>query len=106
MKKTYYRIQLFKGASSLCSTIAVLAAESNGGDKNVSLKQLKTVADGHILMYPILNEDTTAELIGDDLLHIDAKQRDGSYKTVCAIQQVELWETTNSELMENEEAVL
>lgn len=92
MKKTnYFRIQLFDGANSTCEALVILAAQSNGGQRELSLKQIKTVADGQIIAYPTLNKDTTAEMIGDNLLHIDTKV-DNEYKTVCIIEEVEVME--------------
>lgn len=89
--KTYFKIQLFAGATNLCDTLVLLAAKRNGGARNISLNDLKTVADGQILQYPVLNKDTTAELIGDNLLHIDTKVS-SEYKTVCIIEEVEVFD--------------
>lgn len=101
MKKTnYFRIQLFERSTNLCDSLVILAAKTNGGARDVSLKQLKTVAEGQILQYPALNEDTTAELIGDNLLHIDTKIGD-TYKTVCVIEKVEIMELGKVVEMDN-----
>lgn len=90
--KKYFKIQLLDGAGnvSLCKDIVLLAAQSNGGDKPKTLQQLKTVAEGQQMLYPVINE-CTVELIGDCLLHIDTKIR-GEYKTVCVIEECELYE--------------
>jgi len=87
-KTTYFRIELCEGATSLCDTITVLAAKANGG-KAITLQQLKIVADGALIQYPILNDDVTIEMIGDNVLHVDRKIGD-EYRTVCRIEEVEL----------------
>lgn len=90
MKKTnYFRIQLFEGDVSLCKDLVLLASRSNGDGRQTSLKELKTVAEGQIIQYPGLHANTSAELIGDNLLHIDTKVG-SEYKTVCIIEQVEV----------------
>lgn len=90
MKKTnYFRIELLDGANTLCQSIVVMAAKSNGGEKNYTLAQMKTVADGETLLYPSLNDDITCELIGDTILHIDRKIGN-EYKTVCRIEEIEI----------------
>lgn len=90
-KKTYFRIQLLEGANSLCNTLVLLAAQTNGGAKKITLPMLKNVADSETILYPSLNINTSAELIGDNLLHIDTKVGE-SYKTVCVIEEVEIME--------------
>jgi hypothetical protein len=91
MKKTTFRINLCEGSNSLCETLALLAAHSNGGKSKLSLSQLKTVADGKIIEYPYNNENTKAELIGNNLLHIDRKVGD-EIRTVCSIEEIEVFE--------------
>ena len=71
--KTMFRISLMPNATSLAEKMAVMAAENNGGARQFTLSQIKTVADGNLLEYPSLNKDTTCELIGDNLLHLDRK---------------------------------
>ena len=44
MKKTIYRIELRSGANSVCETIAIMAAKSNGGTP-VTLEQLKMIGE-------------------------------------------------------------
>ena len=87
------RITLFdQHSNSLCETLALQAAKSNGSDNKITLNQLKMIADGQVLLYPHGNKDTTAELIGDNhYLHIDRKVGD-DYVTALIIEQVEIVE--------------
>ena len=92
MTKTHFRISLYPDSNFLlCERLAVLAAMSNGGSVNLTMEQLKTVADGNILEFPHANSGCVAELIGGHLLHIDRKIGE-EYKTVLAIEQVEILE--------------
>lgn len=90
MTKTHFRISIFDYATELCNKLAAMAAKANGGSP-ITLEQLKTVAEGNILEYPSLNEGCVAELIGGHILHIDRKIGQ-EYKTVLAIEQVEILE--------------
>ena len=91
MKSTkQFRVKLFEGSTPLATTLVTLAAMSNGG-KTLSIEQLKNVAESECILYPSLNADTQAEIIGDNLLHIDRKIGD-DYKTICSIEEVELTE--------------
>jgi hypothetical protein len=104
-KKNYYRVQLLDGYNKLSETLVLMAAKSNGGQLPLSIRQLKGIADSEILIYPSLNKNITPELISDNLLHIDVK--DGSeYKTVCIIEQIELWETEPVMMEESEDFIL
>jgi hypothetical protein len=87
--KKYYRISIFK-SHRLGELLANLAAKSNGGNY-VSLADLVNVTKSEKLQYPTLCGEFTAELIGDNLLHIDAKNGD-TYETVCSIEEVEVFE--------------
>lgn len=78
-------------STGLADTLAVMAAKANGNDKSFTLANLKTVADGQILLYPSLNENTACELIGENILHLDRKVGD-NYETVLRIEQVEIME--------------
>lgn len=84
-----YRIFLLPHSNSLAETLAILAAKSNGRDKKHTLSDLKNVADGQMVLYPSLNEDTTCELIGGNTLHLDRKVKDG-YETILIIEQIEV----------------
>ena len=86
-----YRISLFPNSNPLAETLAVLAAKSNGYEKRYTLADLKTVADGQLILYPTLNSDTTCELVGDSTLHLDRKVGD-SYETVLIINEVDILE--------------
>lgn len=90
MKTTQFRIKLFDGSTSLADTIALLAAKSNGG-KSYTIAQLKGVFEAECLLYPSLNGGCQAELIGENMLHIDRKIGE-DVKTICEIEQVEIWE--------------
>ena len=79
-----------EGSTSLCDTLVILAAKSNGGDKHYSLQQLKTVADGKIIEFPVSNEGVTVELIGEHLLHID-RNMDDEWQTICSIEEIEVF---------------
>jgi len=90
MKKTIYRTSIFKGANDLCEKIVVMASKSNGG-KFVALTDLKTVVDGNRIQWPTLYGDCTAEITGEDTLHIDRKIGD-DFETVCKIEMIEVLE--------------
>lgn len=89
--KKYFRIELTTDANTTCEHIVTLAAMANGKANNLSIEELHTIAKGQILSFPTINKDTTAELISNDLLHIDRKIGD-DYKTVCVIQEVMVME--------------
>lgn len=90
MKKTIFRVTLFSHADDLCEKLVAMAAKANGGAK-ISLKDIKTVSDGNSIQYPSLYGERTAEIIGGNMLHIDRKIGT-EYHTVCAIQEVEVFE--------------
>jgi len=90
MKKTIYRTALFNGFNEPCEKVVLLAAKSNGG-AIISLNDLKTVVDAMKIEYPLLCVDLKAELIGDNLLHIDRKIGE-QYEKVCSIERVEILE--------------
>ena len=91
MNKTIYRITIFADAcNGISETLAVLAAKSNGGNF-LSLAQLKSVADGKAIEYPSLYEGVHAELIGDNLLHVDMKRGD-EYRQSLVLEMVEIFE--------------
>jgi len=87
--KTMYRIYLMPHSTSLAEKMAIMAAQSNGEVKPYTLKQIKMVADGNILEYEALNRDTTCELIGENVLHLDRKVGE-QYETVLRIEKVEI----------------
>ena len=89
-KRTYFRIELSDTATSVCDTVALLAAKANGGRK-ITIDQLKAVVDANAIQYPTLNEGVSAELIGGTRLHIDRKIGE-DYVTVCTIEEVEVLE--------------
>ena len=92
MKATkMYRVTLFENSNSLAETLAVLAAKSNGCEKKYSLQDLNDVAKGQIILYPSMNENTTCELIGSHILHLDKKVKD-KYETVLKLEEVEIME--------------
>ena len=103
--KTMFRISLMPNATSLAEKMAVMAAENNGGARQFTLSQIKTVADGNLLEYPSLNKDTTCELIGENLLHLDRKVGE-NYETVLAIEQVEIMEVPTLSAYENTGGIL
>ena len=94
MKKTTCRISIFDYANNLCETIAILAAKSIGSENKTSLQSLCNVIEGQKILYPASNENITAELIGENTLHIDRKIID-EYKTVLIIEEVEIFELAN-----------
>ena len=104
MKRNYFRIELSDDATALCNVLVSLAAKSNGGEVKYTLEQMKTVADGNLIEYPNANKDTTCEIIGDTILHIDRKIGD-NYKTVCRIEQVEIVETAKVVDFESEDDI-
>lgn len=91
MKKTNYRINLFEGSTTLCDTVVLLAAKSNGNVEKTTLEQLKGVVESESLLYPTANRNTKAEIIGERLLQIDTKIGE-EYKTVCTIEMVEIFD--------------
>lgn len=95
MKTTQFRIKLFAGANTLAETIALLAAKSNGG-KVLTIEQLQGVFEAQCILYPSLNDDIKAELIGGTLLHLDRKIGE-DYKTVCTVQLIEVEELETTE---------
>jgi len=95
-----YRISLLPNSNSLAENLAVIAARVNGGLNAYSLEQIKTVADGNILEYPSLYPDTTCEIIGDHILHLDRKVGD-NYETVLILEQVDILEVPTISSYEN-----
>lgn len=88
---TTYRITIFdKYCLSLAETLAILAAKSNGNENKYSLQDLKNVAEGQKILYPSINENTTCELIGNNILHLDRKIGE-DWQTTLIIEQVELF---------------
>jgi len=77
-------------ASVFKRTRVAMAAKSNGGAA-ISLNDLKTVVDGNRIQYPTLYGDITAEIIGENTLHIDMKIGE-EYQTVCSIEKIEVLE--------------
>lgn len=94
-KTTQFRIKLFAGANTLAETISLLAAKSNGG-KVLTIEQLQGVFDAQCILYPSLNDDIKAELIGGTFLHLDRKIGE-DYKTVCTVQLIEVEELETTE---------
>jgi len=91
-KNTQFRVTLFEGADSLAEKIVSLAAKSNGRKENkFTLEQLKGVVESEVILYPALYKDTSAEIIGGRILHLDTKRGD-EYNTVCVIEEVEVLE--------------
>jgi len=88
--KKYYRISIFKN-NRVGEILAGLAAKSNGG-QYMTLPELAAVAKAEQITYPTLCGEFTAELIGDSLLHIDAKTGADTYETVLSIEEVEVFE--------------
>jgi len=95
MKKTIFRTTLLDGSNDLCNTLVLMAAKSNGGAK-IALNQLQMIAEANKIQWPVLYGDITAELIGENLLHIDKKIGE-DYQTVCIIEQVEVFEMGKTE---------
>ena len=95
MKKQMFRVTLTENANNSCSDLVLLSAKSNGG-KRLTLLQLKNLYDSDKIRYPTITKDSTAELLSDNLLHIDQKVGE-TYETVCIIEQVEIMELANLE---------
>lgn len=96
MEKLMYRITMTENANSACNDLAIAAAKSNGSKQIFTLEQLQTIYLNEQLKYPTICADSTAELIGDNLLHIDRKVGD-DYETVLIIEQVEIMELATLE---------
>lgn len=95
--KKYYRITIYKN-HDLCDVLVPLAAKSNGG-QYLTLPEIIAVAKSRKMTYPSLCGEFTAELIGDSLLHIDAKTGADTYETVMSIEEVEVFELEGGEAM-------
>ena len=93
MKKTTFRVKLFEGANSLCTDLVLLAAKSNGSSEKLSLDDLKMVAKAQKIQYSYNYKETQIEQIGEHLLHIDIKDGE-EYKTVCTIEEIEVFEVS------------
>lgn len=94
-----YRITMSEKANFICKDVVLAAAISNGAttpDKRINLEGLKGIYQNKSFDYQSTAANTTAELIGDNLLHIDQKVGD-TYETVCIIEQVEIVELANLE---------
>ena len=99
MKKQMYRITMTENASMLCKNVVSAAALSNGAtnpEKRVSLEGLKGIYQHECFEFPSTGKNSTAELIGKNILHIDQKVGE-TYETVCIIEQVEIVELANLE---------
>ena len=84
MKKTY-RIQLFEHGNLACKTAVLAAAMINGGNYSLTLPDIKKLAENENC------PDTTAELLGDDILCIDVKAGE-KWERGCHIEEVEVFE--------------
>lgn len=91
-----YRITMTENANSSCNDLVIAAAKSNGSKQKFTLEQLQTIYLNEQQKYQTITADSIAELIGDNLLHIDRKVGD-SYETVLIIEQVEIVELTTRE---------
>jgi len=90
--QTMYRIFLMPNSNGLAETLAILAAKSNGNKNGLySLSDIQDVAKGQMILYPTTNENTTCELLSDNLLHLDRKIGD-NYETVLVIEKVQIAE--------------
>lgn len=90
-----YRITLFEGADSLCKEIAILAAKSNGG-AYLPIEKLQAVVEAEKLLYPTMNGGKQAEVIEENLLHIDMNVG-GKIETVLSIEEIEVIEVNRLE---------
>lgn len=90
--KRMYRITMTEKANFMCKDIVIAAAISNGNpEKWVSLEGLKGIYQHRCFDNPANAKDSTAELIGNNTLHIDQKVGD-NYETVCIIEEVAIME--------------
>lgn len=96
-----YRIAIYQHENMICDTLAKLACRFNGGVNKVTLKQLQTVADSEIIIYPSCGACKT-ELLEPDILHLE-RTINGETHTIMSIQEVELLELDMPE-MSGEEA--
>lgn len=90
-----YRIKLFEGADGLSKEIAILAAKSNGG-AYLPIEKLQGVVEAEKLLYPSMNGGKQAEVIGENLLHIDMDVG-GKIETVLSIEEIEVMEVMRLE---------
>ena len=102
MTKTIYRIAIYAHSTSLCDTLASLAAKFNGEQNNLSLNDFKTVAEANVIQYPSLNEGCKVEVLGDDLIHIERTiikySGEKETHTIMSIQKVEVMELEQPEM--------
>lgn len=99
MQKTYYRIKLTDAGNTLCETLTLLAAKSNGGANKVTLKQLEMVAHSKCIEYPYLNNDVSIAVINPHLLHIDRKVGD-KWELALSIEEIEVLELDENTILE------
>ena len=99
MKKTMFRISLFSGSNPCCDKAILAAALCNGQYHSLGVDEIKKHAEQEKKDNPESNQNTSIELIRDNLLHIDTKV-DGEYKTVCIIEQVEVFELVEEAVTE------
>lgn len=97
--KKMYRITMTEDANFICKEVVLAAAFSNGAkdfNKKISLEGLKGIYLNKSIDFQSTSKDTTVELIGDSLLHIDQKVN-GEILTVCIIEEVEIMELATME---------
>ena len=87
---------LFDNAPRCAEDAVIAAAKSNSGENTLSLKEIKTICEAERLKWPSINKSVTGvELIGENVLHIDAYCGE-EIKTVVILEEVEIFEAIGS----------
>ena len=90
--KKIYRITLFPNAPTVCETIALLAAKSNGSEKQLGLSDFESIIKLKKFEYPYANAGVNHSLIDDNLLIVDY-EKDGDINPALTVELVEVFES-------------
>ena len=91
--KKIYRITLFPNAPSVCETIALLAAKSNGSENPLSLSDFESIIKLKKFEYPHANVGVNHSLIDDNLLILDYENTNGEINPALTVELIEIFES-------------